>query len=201
MRSLIGFLAAAFLFATSSSAFAETVRYDFSGNFVESYSGLSSNPTYVPYTGAFGGTMEYDTVLGTMTSWDVSMDFRYNGGTIETINFVTGGDRQRVDISATAVTFRYSFSWSSNPRQNRIRLYLDDTSNWGDDKVTFDFVWGDQDTLSSGNFVGTSPHNNTTGRTPVAIVAASAVPLPAGLPLVLGGLGALYAIGRRKRAC
>ncbi len=201
MKKLI--IAAALALFGTAQAQAATYDYSFSGNFERWFSGTDSTGTVRgPYTGPFSGNFTYDSDQNAITDWDVTMDFRYNSGTIETINFFEGGDRHRTDLSATRVTFRYSYNFASSPLQNRIRLYLDDSSSWGDTTVTFDYVWGDVDTFTGGRgFVGTSPHNNDTGADPVAIVASAApVPLPAGLPLAVAGLGALWALGRTRRS-
>lgn len=197
-------LTAFFVTAFSAGiAAADTLTYSLSGNF-ERWWGLRTTERG-PYTGSFGGSFTYDTALRDVTAWNMSMDFRYTGGTIETITLTDGPTRASSSISGNVLTMKESYRWSSSPLQNRMRIYLGDLSDWGDTTLTVDLVWGDVDTFTGGRgFVGTSPHNNDTGTAAAGLVASSGpdtptVPLPASLPLMAAGLGGLAVLRRRAR--
>lgn len=199
-----------FIVALSAAIAANAATtYSFDGKFSRYDNGNNQNP-YRPYDGAFGGTFTYDGTLATptITEWDVWMDLKLTSGAVVNLEFsdegndLVGAHRHAADITSSGATFRYSFSWSSSPKQDRLRFYLDDTSNWGDPTVTLDYVWGDRDTFTGGRgFVGTSPHNNTTppDNTAITLTSGSAVvPVPAAVWLFASGLIGLVGLARRK---
>ncbi|MFW2545215.1 hypothetical protein ACN2XU_21520 [Primorskyibacter sp. 2E107] len=182
---------AALLFSAASSQ-ATILDYSLDGNFVRWWNGTSSTGVGGAYTGAFGGTFSYDTEAGTISGYDLSMDFRYNSGTVAAIGFdPETGTSPSGTIWGNVATFRWHYNSGSGLIRNRLRLYLDSSVSWGDRILTFARVYGDVDTDTGGRgLVGTSPYNNDTGPATASIAAVANVPVPASLPLFGRGAGA-----------